>query len=188
MKINADLKKLPHFIFICTKTFSWQYCQWNPAGRVQVLVMVLHPLLSPLCYLLQVFLKVLRSVAGQLVDNILTIRLHGLFIDSLEDFALHVVLQLLPCVTSVSHTVGRQTTKQFNHVAYVTTAEAQKSRRNSGINTIWTSQKKHVGMMLCSWNAPARGMKPSERQNKIALHTSITETYSVESQDLTFTM
>lgn len=65
--------------------------------------MVLHPLLSPLNYLLQVALQVLRSVARQLVDDLLTVGLHGLFVDGLKDLTLHVVLQLLPCVTSVQH-------------------------------------------------------------------------------------
>lgn len=69
--------------------------------------MVLHPLLSPLHYLLQVALQVLRSVAGQLVDNFLTVGLHGLLVDGLEDLTLHIVLQLLSCVTPVSHTEDR---------------------------------------------------------------------------------
>ncbi len=75
---------------------------------MQLLVVLLHPLLRPLHDLLQVTLQVVRSVAGQLVDDLLTVRLHGLLIDGLEDFTLHVVLQLLPCVTPVSHTDGRK--------------------------------------------------------------------------------
>lgn len=66
--------------------------QENPAGWVETLVVVLHPLLSPLNYLLYVALQVLRSVAWQLVDDVLTVGLHGLFIDGLEDLTLHVVL------------------------------------------------------------------------------------------------
>lgn len=33
------------------------------------------------------------------MDNFLTVGLQGFFVDCLEDFALNVVLQLLPCVT-----------------------------------------------------------------------------------------
>lgn len=69
--------------------------------RVQLLVIVLHPLLRPLDDLLQVAVHVLRSVAGELVDDVLAVGLHGLLVDSLEDLALHVVLQLLPRVPPV---------------------------------------------------------------------------------------
>lgn len=79
--------------------------------ELQLLVMVFHPLLGPLYYLLQVALHVLRCVAGQLVDNVLTVGLHGLLIDGLEDLALHVVLQLLACVPPVSHREGRVITR-----------------------------------------------------------------------------
>lgn len=72
--------------------------------------MVFHPLLSPLHYLLQVALQVLRSVAGQLVDDLLSVGLHGFLVDGLEDFTLHIVLQLLPRVAPISNTGGvRQT-------------------------------------------------------------------------------
>ena len=74
--------------------------------------MVLHPLLSPLNQLLQVALQVLRSVAGQLVDDLLAVGLPGLLVDGLEDLALHVVLQLLPRVTPVSHTEDRVHVRQ----------------------------------------------------------------------------
>lgn len=82
--------------------------------------MVLHPLLSPLHYLLQVALQVLRSVAVQLVDNLLAVCLHGLLVDGLENFTLHIVLQFLPCVTPVSHTEdgGRETETDRNMLAH----------------------------------------------------------------------
>lgn len=38
------------------------------------------------------------------MDNVLTVGLHGLLIDGLEDLTLYVVLQLLSCVTPVRHT------------------------------------------------------------------------------------
>lgn len=69
-------------------------------GAAEVsLVMLFDPLLHPLAHLLQVPLQVVRTVAGQLVDDVLAVRLHGLLQDGLEDLTLHVVLQLLPRVT-----------------------------------------------------------------------------------------
>lgn len=58
-------------------------------------VIVLHPLLRPLNDLLQVPLQVVGGVAGELVNDLLFVSLHGLFIDRLEDLTLDVVLKLL---------------------------------------------------------------------------------------------
>lgn len=68
--------------------------------------MVFHPLLSPLHYLLQVLFHVLWSVAGELVDNLLFVSLHGFLVDGLEDLTLHIILQFFPHVASASHTGG----------------------------------------------------------------------------------
>lgn len=82
--------------------------QWG-----HLLVMVLHPLFSPMHYLLQVVLHVLRSVAGKLVDNLLTVGLHGFLIDGLEDLTLHIVLQLFSRVAPFSHKEDRDNLVQW---------------------------------------------------------------------------
>lgn len=75
--------------------------------------MVLHPLFSPMHDLLQVVLHVLGSVAGKLVDNLLTVGLHGFLIDGLEDLTLHIVLQLLSRVAPFSHKEDRDNFVQW---------------------------------------------------------------------------
>lgn len=74
------------------------YLASGQAGEVERLVMILRPLLSPQHYLLQVALQIFRRVAPEHVDDFLTVRLHSLLVDHLEDFTLHVVLQLFPRV------------------------------------------------------------------------------------------
>lgn len=84
-------------------TFTISFCTWRlliiSASEVESLVMILCPLLSPQHYLLQVALQILRCVAPEHVDDFLTVCLHSLLVDHLEDFTLHVVLQLFPRVS-----------------------------------------------------------------------------------------
>lgn len=61
--------------------------------------MILLPLLSPQHYLLQVALQIFRRVAPEHVDDFIIVRLQSLLVDHLEDFTLHVVLQLFPRVS-----------------------------------------------------------------------------------------
>lgn len=87
--------------------------------------MVLHPLFSPMHDLLQVVLHVLRSVAGKLVDNLLTVGLHGFLIDGLEDLTLHIVLQLLSRVAPFSHKEDRDNCSMVKTMNYHSNTKRQ---------------------------------------------------------------
>ena len=52
----------------------------------------------------------------------------------------------------IFQTINRQISKQFHNIAYSTTVEAHKPRRNYEVNTIWVNQWHQAGLLLHFWN------------------------------------
>lgn len=87
--------------------------------------MILCPLLSPQHYLLQIALKIFRCVAPEHVDDFLTVCLHSLLVDHLEDFTLQVVLQLFPRVSPDRERKGNYSSHKSESVTEISGLQQQ---------------------------------------------------------------
>lgn len=68
---------------------------------IELAAMLCAPRGDPLLYVIQILLHVVGRVAGNLVNNVVTVGTHGLVYQGLEDLTLHVVFHLLLAVAPV---------------------------------------------------------------------------------------